>query len=733
MTRSIVLLAACAVIASACTNQKTDAPTDSAQLTIEARSTRADMVTGGDVLVSVNAKKVTSVRIGAASRRVDFTVTGDGTSTGLVTGLPEGASTITVAAGGDTASLKVTNHRVSGPVFSGKQLPMTVCTTDQLGLEPATPPTCDAPARVNFGYIDARGKVQPLEPGALPSADAKTVTIGGTTQAAILRIERGVINRAVYDITTLANGTGEAGGAAPASGTAWDKGHWNGRLVYRFGGGCGTTYGQGFLLLGAPDPRLLADGYAFATSTLNTFQVQCQDIVSAETAMMVKEHFVESYGEPAVTIGEGGSGGAIQQLLIAQNYPGILDAIGPSLVFPDAFSIAPGIFDCALLRNYYASPGGADLTSDQQAAVNGHLTADTCALWQQTFVPVIDPTKCGFGDGVSLSGAVKSIPGLELGLRTVPADQTYDPITNRTGIRCTAQDSYRQVFAKDPATGFAERPYDNIGVQYGLKALNETKITPEQFINLNAKVGGFDIDGHPIPDRMAVTEKSIEPLYSTGRVVEGGPLLDVPIIALNVYTDDVSDIHDRFRMFSLNERLKTKRGKQAPNYVMWTRPRSPKGNLLAQLTGSLSVGADQTRLLDEWATALKADTSKDPMATKMARARPKAAVNTCFNQANEVEESGPAVYDKPGPCTDPYPLKDDPRTASGAPLRNDIAKCALQSVAAAAKAGMYKVDLTPEHITRLKSVFPDGVCDWSKPGIGHVKLGPPWQDFSESR
>ena len=107
-----------------------------------------------------------------------------------------------------------------------------------------------------------------------------------------------------------------------------------------------------------PIPDLLADGYAFATSTLNTFQVQCNDVLSAETAMMVKEHFAETIGEPEVTIGEGGSGGAIQQLLIAQNYPGILDAIGPTLTFPDAASIAPGVIDCALLRTFYASPEG---------------------------------------------------------------------------------------------------------------------------------------------------------------------------------------------------------------------------------------------------------------------------------------------------------------------------------------------------------------------------------------
>ena len=46
------------------------------------------------------------------------------------------------------------------------------------------------------------------------------------------------------------------------------------------------------------------------------------DPLSAETMMMVKEHFIETYGEPLFTVGWGTSGGSIQQQLIAQNHPG---------------------------------------------------------------------------------------------------------------------------------------------------------------------------------------------------------------------------------------------------------------------------------------------------------------------------------------------------------------------------------------------------------------------------
>lgn len=732
----LVALVALALLATACSDSADGADDTgpdasvaaaSTDALVTALSTRADMVTGGDVLIEVavdSVDAVESVEVDGGAVDVDLQPV-DGAVRGLVSGLPEGDSTITVTADGETADLDVVNHSIAGPVFSGERLPMVTCTTERYGLAAATPPECDAEAVVRFAYLDAGGEQQDLAEGETPPADARSVTVGGEERPAVLRIETGVIDRGVYTITTLANGSS----AGPATGGegSWDADHWNGRLVYRFGGGCGTTYSQGFNFFGAPDLDLLADGYAFATNTLNTFQVQCQDIVSAEAAMMTKEHFAETYDVPEVTIGEGGSGGAIQQLLVAQNYPGILDAIAPALVFPDAVSISPGVVDCALLSDFYASPEGQGFTPEQRRAVNGHLSGLTCTLWEQTFVPVIDPSRCGFGDAAG--GAVSALPGLEDGLPTVPEDEAYDAETNPDGLRCTFQDSYPQVFEPDAATGFAERPVDNTGVQYGLKALNAGTITPDQFIALNQGVGGFDLDANHIPERMDASAEALERLYATGRVVEGGPLLDVPIIATNVYTDPEGDIHDRIRMFSLNERLASDEGVQAPNYVMWTRPSAPEGDLLEQLSGSASVGASATRVLDEWATALAEDDSSDPVAEKMERARPAEAVNTCFDVEGQLVEAGPDVYDGPGPCTDPYPVGDDPRTAAGAPLANDIAKCQLQSVEDAVAGGVYEVEFTDEQVTGLESVFPDGVCDWTQPGIGQVPLDDPWQTF----
>ncbi len=173
----------------------------------------------------------------------------------------------------------------------------------------------------------------------------------------VVRVERGVINRTPYSFASIIGAAG-----------------WNQRLVYQFGGGCGTAYSQGSPLgTDVVDDSLLKQGYAVATANFNTFQTSCNDVLSAETAMMVKEHVAETIGAPRFTIGAGASGGAIQQLMIAQNYPGILDALSPVIPFPDAISIAPGVSDCGLLAHFYAG-AGAGLT--HRAARRGQRPPD---------------------------------------------------------------------------------------------------------------------------------------------------------------------------------------------------------------------------------------------------------------------------------------------------------------------------------------------------------------------
>ncbi len=66
-----------------------------------------------------------------------------------------------------------------------------------------------------------------------------------------------------------------------------------------------------------------------------------------------------------------------------------------------------------------------------------------------------------------------------------------------------------------------------------------------------------------------------------------------------------------------------------------------------------------------------------------------------------------------------------PRGVAGASISNDVVKCQLKPVSAAD----YRITLTMDEMARLRRIFPDGVCDWSKPGVGRERFAGTWQVF----
>jgi hypothetical protein len=657
---------------------RTRVTSEDRSLVLESTSTRARMVSGGDVLVSLSGDRARDAVVTVNGERVDEPISADGrTRRALISGLVDGENTIAARTGGQSATLKVVNHSKNGPLFSGPHLQPWVCTTAAAGLGPPTDDDCDAPTRTTWSYRTTAGNLAPLlDPAARP-ADLATTEVAGAQVPFIVRTEQGVIDRGIYTIWTL--------DPAPAPSAQWDRSGWNERLVFRFGGGCGTQYSQGSSFTGSADADLLGRGYAVATNTLDTFQTACNPVLSAEAALMTREHFIEAYGVPRFTIGDGGSGGAIQQLAVAYNYPGILDAISAAVPFPDALSIAGGVTDCGLLVHYYASEPGASLTDAQRQAVNGHASTGTCIMWDRLFVAGVNPT-----DGCDAIG---------------PA--VYDPVQNPTGTRCTLQDINRNVLGSDPATGFARRPLDNVGIQYGLDALNNGVITVDQFLDLNERIGGYDIDGNFVAERERTDEDTAAVAYRVGAVVEAGPLLDIPIILRNLYTDAVGDIHTRFHSFSIRERLQRGRTDD-PNLLLWT---APAGNLVQSLVGNVVGANEPIVLLDGWLTSGE---------------KPDDATNRCVLPDGSEVRGGWEIYDRPGKCTEAYPIHGDPRIAAGAPQRGDIVKCAITPV----DPSRYAVALTDAQETRLRRIFADGVCDWEREGVGVEPSDGTWQDYS---
>jgi hypothetical protein len=659
-------------------------------LTITSLSSRPEFVSGGDVLIEVKtAAPSQKVQVRVNGRDVSAAFHRDlsrGSFVGLVDGLRSGANTVTAKAGSENARLELTNHPITGPILSGEHLKPFVCMTEESGLGKPLDADCSATAKIEYFYrsnSDA-GSFKPLPDsnGPRPADLAQTTTSSGKTVPYIVRVESGTINRAIFHIAILDDPA--RGGISWAPGPAWNR-----RIVYSFGGGCGTNYNQGksVATAGLFDPAL-ARGFAHITSTQNVLQQHCNDNLSGEALMMIKEYFIKHYGVPAWTMGFGGSGGSIQQLLIGQNFPGLLDGLLPSLTFPDSVSISPDVNECRLLVNYFKRDPNT-WSKDKETAVEGY-SAGTCAAWDRSFANTIvaaNAKGCG-----------------------IAAELTYDPVKNPKGVRCTIWDTNVATYGRDPATGFARTPMDNIGVQYGLKALNDGVIGKQEFLDLNRNIGGFDRDGIPRAQRSSGDPEAIRLAYAAGRIDEGGGgLASVPILHFRSYNDALGDIHDHVRDFVMRERLRKSNGR-IDNQVIWV---YPNGN--RQLAAKAVGAAIDT--MSQWLDALAQDQSGAPAADKVAHAKPVAAVDGCWaGDGTRIDE--PATLDSPGKCNGLYPSHLTPRLVAGGPLTDDVMKCRLKAI----DPKDYKVPFTTAEIGELSQIFPGGVCDYSKPGVMQVPL-----------
>lgn len=664
-------------------------------LKISVLSSRADMVTGGDALVEVRfppevAGGGVTVLAGASDVTGSFEIV-DGRLLGVVEGLALGETVLGASAPGETtAELVVTNYPVMGPMISGPHQTPFVCRTEESGMGPALDESCSAGTKYEYFYKTIGGQFMPLpDPTQVPADVGKIAPEGSPMMNYIVRVERGTINRGVYQISALYDP------AAPAWTALTPQAQWNEKVLYNFRGGCGEGHHQGvlaahedlagvFLLNDIP----LAYGMAVLSSTLNTLQTNCNDVLTSETAMMVKERFVERYGVPKYTMGWGGSGGSMQQHLLAENYPGVLDGIVPMISYPDTLSVYPDIMDCPLLL-YYLTANAQGMFPDLAdfKAVTGYASEQTCVQWNGPFGHFENPT-------------IGCDPSL-------PAAQVYHPANNPGGVRCTLVDNMKNVLGSDPNTGAGRRIFDNVGVQYGLAALNDGAISKAQFLHINKGIGGYGKDGVAQAARTVAETEGLQAAYAGGRVVRGDlGLASVPIVDLRYYTDTSGDIHDRVRSFSLRERLVRANGHFDNHVMVMSTPEAAVQGALAAFIG-----------LDAWLVALADADKSDLPAAVIATKPPVLPSDLCFLD--------PAMNPTAGACEQPLKVHASPRLIAGAGLHNDTLKCTLKPI----DPEDYSVVFTAAEMATLQQVFPDGVCDWEVPGVEQVPALGTWQSF----
>ena len=651
---------------------------------IEVLSSKPNRVTGGDALVAVTipgdaSPAKTGVRLNGKGVKSSLSpVAGNPRHlTGVIAGFRDGNNRLSAWAGrrNNATTLLVYNSPITGPVFSGPQQTPFICQTAQNDLGEPVDANCSANRKTEYLYRSTGGDFKPLaDPAVKPGDLAQTTTSDGRTVDYIVRVESGTINRSIYRWAILAPG------GSPDAG-------WNDRLVFQHGGGCTAGHQQGVANTNQVlQNEYLKLGFSVVTSSLTNFQTACNDVLSAETVSMLKEYVIETLGRaPYWTIGAGASGGSMQVQMNAQNYPGLFDGILPAASFPD--NVTPPQPDCRLLYRYFDSPAAAGLTEAERIAITGIVTEAAC-----------------IGLGSNTGDVLNASEGCA---NPVPSELIFDPISNPGGIRCSLVESMVNIYGKDPATGYAYSPIDNVGVQYGLLALAEGKIGLNEFLDLNELVGGFDVNGDFRSERSVGDAEALETIYKTGRINRGaGGNPGTPIIDVRRYADDKPNVHVFLPSYMTRARIRATNG-GAPNHVMFR----ASGNVNNRAMEDAAV-----ETMSAWLDAIKADGSDATLPEKVANNRPAAAVDACWADDGQ-RINDPAEIGATGPCTTLYPPHSLPQQRAGKPLASLVYKCQLKSVNPADFGSP-----NPAQIARLNQVFPTGVCDYSLPGVGEQPL-----------
>lgn len=569
-------------------------------------------------------------------------------------------------------------------------------TADGSRLPASEAPDCKVPTEVDHVYRRTGGGFAPYPADGTRPADLAWTEVEGRRVPFVVRVETGVEDRGIYEIAMLDD---PEDGVEPTPATASPG--WNRRLVYTFGGGCRAGwYRQGPGTGGVLVPSMLERGFAVASSSLNVFGHNCDDLLAAEVMAQTKRVFTRTYGEPRWTIGWGCSGGSYQGHQIADNYPGLLDGVIAGCSFPDVgFGTSQMLFDARVLHTWFTAHPGA-FTPEQRQAVAGFGVPAALA---------------GMSDG-----AKRLDPDAEFD-SSVPVPDRYDATANPDGARGTIWDHARNSYGVDPATGFARVPSDNRGVQYGLAAWRDGAIDADQFLDLNAGVGGLDVDAQPTADRTVADPVARRNAYRTGRLLWGGNGLgDVPLIDYRAYTDDLphGDIHMRYQSFSTRARLVAANG-DADNQVMLV---EDDGRGLYDSNSPVLVHALDA--MDRWIGRVEQDRRPGSAHARVARNRPRDLVDSCWTPAGEqVRER--QVYRGDTRCNELYPSFASPRIVAGGPVASNVVSCRL-----AAPVRADYPPMTDAQWVRLRQVFGEGVCDYGRPGLDQAPPDGTWLRFS---
>jgi hypothetical protein len=616
---------------------------------------------------------------------------------------------------------------------------------------------CAVDVQYRYYYRTAAGEWQWAEQLAGVPRDgiAVTTTTEGHVVPVIVRMERGTINRFIYSVAMLVP-RGEADPRAP------DTSLWNGRLLFSLQGGVAIGRTQGVWSQSAAlYEDALQAGYAVVNSTGLRTNTHYNLIRGGQTAVELKQHFVSAYGDPLYTVAVGGSGGAIQQYIYQQNHPTLFDGGVPQYAYPDMLTQTIHTGDCELLEHYFertasANPRWRDVTertrvlglnAERRPVLSTGARRQFNELYQR-YAALGIPTPDGWNDD-DVVPLTECRPGW-FGLTPLSLNPHFTNVRDidkladdLSGVRWTHWDDARDVYGVDE-DGWARTTWDNVGVQYGKDAVANGGITPEEFLHLNAFIGGWRHPSEMVPagcpfdpqrcetpaefDPWSSRQMNLSPgadapaprtegdavaitnAWQNGHVFRGQ--LNIPLIDWRHYLEHQLDMHNTHQSFAARQRILRRTGNH-DNQLIWftdARPGTPQANH----TG------EALEVLHEWIMNIRADP-----ASGVAGNKPRRAVDRCWSTDGTLIAEGDEVWngildDQPaGPCTSAFPLYSTSRIRAGGPISGDIFKCHTMPVRTATEQGLYGGwRPTNEQILRLEQIFPSGVCDYRRRGVG---------------
>jgi hypothetical protein len=240
--------------------------------------------------------------------------------------------------------------------------------------------------------------------------------------------------------------------------------------------------------------------------------------------------------------------------------------------------------------------------------------------------------------------------------------------------------------------------------------LQQGTITAEQFLDLNQKIGGLDVDTNPIPQRVIAVEPALGNAYRTGMINETTNLDQAAII--DCRGPDPGFFHDAYRAFAIRARLDRAHGSHA-NQLIWEGP--------FLIVGDTACNQNSLLAMDRWLTAVEQDARVLPISSKLVTDKPSDLDDECWSGG------GKKVGD--GLCgSNVVPVYGTPRTVAGDDITTDTNKCQLKSLDRNDNYG--RNGFTDDQWAQMQSLFPTGVCDFSKPGVDQQPTIP-WQTYQD--